>query len=281
MKIKYYGTSAGGGIPEKFCSCRVCEYAREHGGKDIRTRSQAVVDGVLSIDFPVDVFMHTVYGGLDMRKINHVLITHAHHDHFLEAEVMSRPQGMDKPVVFYGSEKTMRGLKRSVDATEEAYRTGARKRTCNFKVEVENLQMYEPKDILNYRIIPLRARHADNVDGMIFVIQSEGKSVLWAHDTGLLRTEAKEYLKNSGIVFDFVSLDCTLKRGEPITASHMDIEQCAQTVNELRENGNINENTVVAISHIGHLLEQTHEELSKEAEGFGMLVAYDGMTVQI
>lgn len=36
MKIKYYGTGTSGAIPEMFCSCRVCEYARSHGGKDIR-----------------------------------------------------------------------------------------------------------------------------------------------------------------------------------------------------------------------------------------------------
>ena len=50
MKIKYYGTGTSGAIPEMFCSCRVCEYARSHGGKDIRSRSQATV-GDLMIDF--------------------------------------------------------------------------------------------------------------------------------------------------------------------------------------------------------------------------------------
>ena len=34
MKIKYYGTGTSGAIPEMFCSCRVCEYARSHGGKE-------------------------------------------------------------------------------------------------------------------------------------------------------------------------------------------------------------------------------------------------------
>ena len=53
MKIKYYGTGDGYGIPEPFCSCRLCAYAREHGGKDIRTRSQAVIDDIM-IDFSKD-----------------------------------------------------------------------------------------------------------------------------------------------------------------------------------------------------------------------------------
>ena len=47
MKIKYYGTGTSGAIPEMFCSCRVCEYARSYGGKEIRSRSQATVGDLM------------------------------------------------------------------------------------------------------------------------------------------------------------------------------------------------------------------------------------------
>ena len=77
MKPKYYGTGGGAGIPEIFCDCRVCRHAREFGGKDIRTRSQAVIDDKISIDFPVDTYLHTAYCGLDMRRIKNIIITHA------------------------------------------------------------------------------------------------------------------------------------------------------------------------------------------------------------
>ena len=83
MKLKYYGTGAGYGVPEVFCDCRICRHAREAGGKNIRTRSQAVLDGRLALDLSVDTFHHSAFAGLDMRKIHHVLITHNHHDHFL------------------------------------------------------------------------------------------------------------------------------------------------------------------------------------------------------
>ena len=281
MKIQYYGTSAGGGIPEIFCSCRVCESARRIGGKEIRTRSQAVIDGRLGIDYPVDTFLHSLYHGLDMRKIRHVLITHAHHDHFLPADILSRPLGMDEAVRFYSSEKSISALQKSIDAREEAFRSGKRIRTCDFRVEAHTLHFYEPIEILDYRITPLRANHAASIDAMLFVIQSKSKNVLWAHDTGLLEKEVLEYLKKSNLRFDLVSLDCTLKRGEPITKHHMDIEQCLITVNCLRENGNLNDATKVILSHIGHLVERTHEELVAEAEELGMTVAYDGMTIEI
>ncbi len=281
MKLTYYGTSAGGGIPEIFCSCRVCEYARAHRGKDIRTRSQAVIDDRLSIDYSVDTFLHSAYSGLDMRRIHHILITHAHHDHFLQDDVISRPEGVNEPVRFYASEKSGSSLKRAIDAREEAYLSGRSKRTSNFKPEMHYLDFYKPIELLDYTVTPLRANHAPNVDAMIFMISSKGKNILWAHDTGLLLPEAVDFIKNSGVIFDFVSLDCTLERGNPITKAHMDIDRCKETVDILKENGNIDSNTVVAVSHIGHLVKRTHSELEEEAKELGMIVAYDGMTVEI
>ncbi len=278
MKLTYYGTSAGGGIPEIFCSCRICENARVNRGKDIRTRSQAVLDDCLSIDYSVDTFLHSAYGGLDMRKIKHILITHAHHDHFLEDDVISRPEGA-VDVHFYASEKSGKKLKNAIDAREAAYAEGRSKRTCDFRPQMHFIDFYQPLQILDYTVTPIRANHAPNVDAMIFIISGRGKSILWAHDTGLLLPEAVEFIKNSGIVFDLVSLDCTLERGNPITKSHMDIDRCKQTYDLLLANGNVTDSTTVIVSHIGHLVKRTHAELEAEAADLGMLVAYDGMTV--
>lgn len=279
MKIKYYGTGAGAGIPEIFCSCRVCSHARENRGKNIRTRSQAVIDGKLSIDYPVDTFLHTVYGGLDMTKINHILITHNHHDHFFTNDVISRYQGIKEPIYFYCSKESGAELKKLAEAREEQFHTGKIERTDDCRVVVIELNMFTPVKILDYTVTPLRARHAEHLNSMIYIIRSENKNILWAHDTGKFPADTVEYLKNSGIVFDFISLDCTLKRNAQITGAHMDLDWCVEMTELLRENGNVNDNTKVVLSHIGHLVERTHDELQKEADDFNMTVAYDGMSV--
>lgn len=276
MKIQYYGTGAGAGIPEIFCSCRVCEQARRERGKNIRSRSQAVVDDCLSIDFSVDAFMHTVHGGLDMRRVRHVLITHNHHDHFMGADVVSRPLWSGEPMRFYGSEKSVGGLYRHIQNTEQAYNEGRRIRTSDYCPEVHFLEMFKPAEIGGYTVTPLHARHAEAIDSMLFIISKDGKNILWGHDTGLLHTDTKEYLKACGLRFNFVSLDCTLARGKQITKNHMDIEWCAQTAAFLREIGCVDDKTVIALSHIGHLVERTHDELEKEAAAFGFEVAWDG-----
>ncbi len=282
MKIKHYGTGAAAGIPEVFCHCRVCEQARKERGKNLRTRSQAVIDGTIGLDF-ADVFLHTMHNGLDMRTIKHVLITHGHNDHLTPGEAISRAVGMTEPINFYFSEQAGAALTRSVQARKE--RMAAPNSNYNGNevlVETHFIEKKQSYNIAGYTVIPLPARHGgEEVGAFIYVIQKDGKSILWAHDTGRLRSETVEFLKESGIRFDFVSLDCTLKRGAPITSGHMDLERCLDTVALLRENGNLDDKTRIMLSHIGHLVERTHDELVAEVAPFGIEVAYDGLEIEI
>ena len=115
---------------------------------------------------------------------------------------------------------------------------------------------------------------------MIFAIESDGKSILWGHDTGKFPKETVEWIRNSGLVFDLVSLDCTLERGKQITPSHMDLDWCIEMAELLRKNGNADAHTKFILSHIGHLVCRTHDELVAEAAEKSMLVAYDGMEIE-
>ncbi|MBQ8758128.1 MAG: hypothetical protein IJZ20_00370 [Clostridia bacterium] len=81
MKLKYYGTAAAEGVPALYCSCEVCKYSKIKGGKNIRTRSQALVDGRLLIDMPPDTLYHYQFMDLPLSQIKNVLITHKHADH--------------------------------------------------------------------------------------------------------------------------------------------------------------------------------------------------------
>lgn len=47
MKLQYLGTAAAEGWPALFCECDHCKRAKEAGGRNIRTRSQAVIDDTL------------------------------------------------------------------------------------------------------------------------------------------------------------------------------------------------------------------------------------------
>ena len=89
MKLKYLGTAAAEGVPAVFCNCAHCTYAREKGGREVRTRSGALVDGVIKIDFPPDAYMQMLLHGLDYSKLDHILITHTHSDHYSVSELLN------------------------------------------------------------------------------------------------------------------------------------------------------------------------------------------------
>lgn len=93
MKIKYLGTAAAEGVPGLFCECEICKKSRELGGRNIRTRSQAIIDDRLLIDFPADTYMHFLKYNLPMAKIKSCIITHSHTDHLYPVEIEVRRNG--------------------------------------------------------------------------------------------------------------------------------------------------------------------------------------------
>jgi len=109
MQIKYLGTGAAEGIPGLFCHCENCRRARELGGRNLRSRSQALIDGKILIDWPADAYMHMCDNAIDYALISTLLITHTHGDHFYPADLTMRRPGFAhiddcKPLDIYGSE---------------------------------------------------------------------------------------------------------------------------------------------------------------------------------
>ena len=69
MKFRYLGTAASEGWPALFCNCEYCLKAKKLGGKNLRTRSQAIVNDDMLIDFPGDTFAHMLATGMDFSKV--------------------------------------------------------------------------------------------------------------------------------------------------------------------------------------------------------------------
>ena len=89
MKLQYWGTAASEGIPAIFCECEVCRRSRALGGRNIRTRSQAMIDDTLLIDAGADTYMHSLRYGFELARTSYVLVTHAHPDHFYFKEFLN------------------------------------------------------------------------------------------------------------------------------------------------------------------------------------------------
>lgn len=276
MKLKYYGTAAAEGIPGLFCGCELCRYAREHGGRDIRTRSQAAVDGRLLIDFPPDTLMHTVCGGLDLNEIHSCIITHSHSDHLYAADLEMRRKGFahpsgDRPFTFYSSPKASESIRDIINKYDLEKQN---------RVLLKVIEPYRPYTIEGYTVVALEANHDPN-SGPYFYIISDGKSsMIYGNDTGYFPQKAWEYLERDKTVFGFVSLDCTAMDLKGWVDSHMSLDTAAKVKERLISIGCADQSTIWCVHHFSHNGGLTHAQLEQAAGRYGFIVSYDGLEVE-
>jgi phosphoribosyl 1,2-cyclic phosphate phosphodiesterase len=281
MKIKFYGTCAAEGFPAMFCDCEVCKKARELGGKNIRTRSQACVDDVLLLDFPADTYMHVLTGGLDLKKVEAVLITHGHDDHLYPMDILYREEkyGHHKnpekktPLGVYSTKKSGENFV----AAFNGKKVNERDPKALIYKEIEPFCQYE---ISGYKVTPLKADHAKNLDPVFYIIEKDSKALLYAHDTGYFPEETWSFLEESNIKFDFVSLDCTSVMKDDAVNNHMGLKTCCQVKQRLL-NKNADESTVFILNHFSHNGGYIYDELVPVAREEGFLVSFDGAEFEI
>lgn len=267
MKIQYLGTAAAEGWPGIFCLCDQCRRARELGGKNIRTRSQAIIDDRLLIDFPPDSYLHMLKNNVDLPHIKNLLITHTHHDHFayheLEYKNNTYVRGKGELLNIYGNDTVCR----LVDTLPNN-----RKRN----IQCHELTEFEAVNIDGYLVTALLALHNRKEKCFIYMIERDGKRLLYAHDTGFFPEKTCDHIASAH--FDYVSLDCTML-AVPDGNNHMGLKDVFKMKNNLVKMGCVDERTQFVISHFSHSGELLHDEIESLATPKNIGVAYDGMTV--
>lgn len=275
MKLTYYGTAAAEGVPAIFCSCDTCKKSKKAGGKNIRTRSQALVDDSLLIDMPPDTLYHFQYLGLPLNDIEHVIITHKHPDHLHPPTLNVRCKGFVMhdipPINIYGSMPTIDLI------FDELRKSGVLERG---RWNLNEIAPYETKKISNYYVTPYKANHDFSTYPYIYEISDGEKRMLYGHDTGYFLDETWQYLENKKPFFNLVSLDCTMGIASSIGHSHMSVDNCVSVKEKMIEIGCADENTIFILHHFSHNGHITYDELLPLAEEKGFLVSYDGMEIE-
>ncbi len=277
MKFQYLGTAAAEGIPALLCRCESCVRSRAVGGRAYRTRSQALIDDVLLLDFPADTYMHTLQHGIDLIGVSDCLITHTHSDHLYPADLgMMRPGFSHTPegwhMNFYGSEKVGEALEEQLNAKLRE------KGIADFCL----MKPFEPTTVGAYTVTALPAIH-DPRSGPVFYQISDGeKTVLYGNDTHFFDDSVWAYWQESKPYFDMVSLDCT-NACLPLTyVGHMGLAENAEVRRRMLEMGIADEKTVFICNHFSH--NGTHvvyDDFVPIALKEGFLVSYDGMIINL
>ena len=275
MKIRYLGTAAAEGIPAMFCYCENCRRARKAGGRNIRTRSQTLIDGKLDIDFPADAYMHELQNGLNYADIRYYLVTHVHDDHFYPMDFGYMNHGLghvpeDHPGYdVYGSEDILAGF-RSLDSLGEMD-----------YLRIHTLSPFVTEKIGDYHVTPLMSNHG-TAHPYSYVISDGAKCILYLHDTGILPEPTRNYLKTAGLHIGLVSFDCTGGNFERLNyTSHLCFREVREHTQLFREYGIIDDSTVLVVNHFSHNSPQVIYDDRKLYEDYGYVMSFDGMEIEI
>ena len=290
MKIQYLGTAAAEGIPALFCQCPVCRHARETGGKEIRTRSGAMIDGRLKLDFGPDSFVHMQRYGLDYTALKSVLITHSHSDHLSPSEMEYRipgycygADGKEIPgsLTVYGNEAVGKQIEKYTRHPSNC-------------IKFQQMTPFESVQVGEYTVTPLEAVHCQDQNGgkypvrfegrtvyrsedaLIYLIEKNGERILYAHDTCEFTEKNMEFLGGKRI--DLISLDCTggsWHYDYSGWVGHMTSEGCLSMQKKLLGIGAADEKTIFVANHFSHNGYTTYEDMQRITPGF--IIAYDGL----
>ena len=280
MKLQYLGTAAAEGWPGLFCRCPACLEAARRGGKNLRSRSQAIVDDELLLDFGPDTLMHVYLYHVNLPELKHCLITHTHEDHFYLDDLKMRCPWFasnvdDVPFAIYGSD--------AMTGRMEAFRREERGEVYTKGIVWRELKEYETYQIGGYSVTPTIARHDPKEKCFNYIVEKDGKTLFYGHDSALFDESVWPHF--AGFRFDFVSLDCTMLQHGP-GATHMNIDQCCEVRQRMLDSGCAGDQTQFCINHFSHngAVDSQgrvwlHEELTPYMRQRGFLVSYDGMSV--
>lgn len=276
MKIQYLGTAAAEGWPAVFCGCEACKKAMQLGGKNIRTRSQALIDNKILIDLCPDTYIHMLNYNVPLNAINTLLVTHSHQDHFYPLELAMRgwPYAHEQsaPCLYvYGNDSVKKEFKNAAEHNDSP----------NFKdvVMFKEIEAFVPFDTLDgYQVTPLLANHSKDEKCFLYLVEKNGKVLFYGNDSGMYPEKTWQVL--AGKKLDIVSFDCT-NVASADGKYHMGLPDNRKAKQKMLELGCANEETKFVVTHFSHNGKLMHDEIIEETKNDGFIVAYDGIILEV
>ena len=268
MKIRLLGTGGADGIPGLFSNDEVSRYARLNGGKDVRTRAAALIDGVLKIDLPPETCMQALRDGVDPSDWTGLIFTHSHEDHCAISEIQYAlypfVSADHLPFSIYANHAVMGMI---------------HERYPEWPMDLIETRSFESYRHGPYVVTPIEANHIEGEDCHNLLVESDGKSLLYATDTGMWSERTFEFLSTR--VLDCLVIECTDAFVPSGYHGHLDLELCVEVVTRLRGYGTLKEGVPVITTHHSHSGGANHCQLERAMAPYGMKPGYDGLVIEI
>lgn len=269
MTIRLLGTGGADGIPGFFANDEVSRYAREQGGKELRSRAAAIIGSGLKIDLPPETFNQLVREGLDARDWTGLFFTHSHEDHCAVSELQYALYPFVStealPFTIFGNSNVLRLI---------------RTRYPDWPLDLVETKSFEPIQHGPYTITPIEANHIEGEDCHNLIVEREGKRLLYATDTGVWGEKTFDYLSHQSPI-NLLVIECTDGFVHSAYQGHLNIDSCVTVVNRLREMGVLHPDAAVVTTHHSHSGKATHIQLIEALGKHRIEPGYDGLLLEV
>jgi len=258
VNLTLLGTGAADGWPNPHCGCASCAGARAGGA--LRGQTSALLDETLLLDCGPETPQAAQRAGLDLTRLRHVLLTHAHPDHCAPAFLLFRAWVSDAPLDVLGPPEVV----------EQARMWVAPDSPVRFVAVAPG----ERHTLGAYDVRVHAAAHGVPGSCVLYDVTGPGGRVLYATDTGPLPDATVQAV--AGARFDAVLLEETF--GDHVThgTDHLDLRTFPDQLRRLREAGAVTRGTDVVAVHLSH---RNPPDLAARLAPWGARVVPDGTTL--
>jgi len=151
---------------------------------------------------------------------------------------------------------------------------------AEWAVEINEMEAFNEREAGPMQIIPLRADHPDRDGhhGLNYIIHREGRTILYATDTGWFVPET--YAEIAKRQYDLAVVEGTFGFGADCDG-HMDFRKLAKVRQQFDRDGLLKPGAQFCATHIAPHFTPVHDEVAPMMADKGVTVAYDGMTIDL
>ena len=283
--IRFLGTGAGDCVEMRHEAGRQETDARKSGAKDTRHAPGLFIPP----DILVDRFSPERLRACGIREecTRHLLVSHGHQDHFQPKAMLDLAARLPQGLAVHGS-ATVRNALDFASTHQWNGDTGVfEAREDASGISITEVKPGETFAIGDTAATAVLANHMIDKKNMIqgeqalnFVLERAGKALFYGLDSSYVLPETMEIL--AGYRFDIAIMDATFGHMEtdPLVSGHHNFDMLEKTIAQFRQAGALKDDAVIVADHISYDAVEPYDEIVEELAEKGIVLAYDGMTLE-